>query len=69
VAQDLPPYCVAAGNPARIVRMRFPDDHVARLLRIAWWTWPRELVTRHIKLIMGDDLDALEAAAPVREAP
>lgn len=69
VAQDLPSYCVAAGNPARVVRMRRPADDIERLLRIAWWTWPRELVTRHIKLIMGDDLDALEAVAPVRETP
>jgi virginiamycin A acetyltransferase len=64
VAADLPPYCIAAGNPARVVRMRFTDEQIARLRRIAWWNWPGEHVTRHLDLIMGDDLDTLEAAAP-----
>jgi virginiamycin A acetyltransferase len=68
VATDLPPYCVAAGNPARVVRMRFSEQQVNRLLRIAWWSWPCEQVTRHIKLIMGEDIDALEAVAPGEEA-
>lgn len=65
VAADLPPYCVAAGNPARVLRRRFTDDQVARLLRLAWWSWPAEHVTRHLATIMGNDLDALEAIAPV----
>jgi virginiamycin A acetyltransferase len=64
VASDLPPYSVAAGNPARVVRMRYEPDDIARLQRIAWWTWPRELVTHHLKIIMGSDIDALAAVAP-----
>lgn len=63
VAHDLPPYCIAAGNPARVVRHRFDPEQVERLQRLAWWDWPRELVTRHLPLIMGGDLDALEAVA------
>lgn len=64
VTSDLPPYSVAAGNPARVVRMRYQPEDVARLQRIAWWTWPPELVTKHLKLIMGSDVDALVAVAP-----
>ena len=33
----VPDYAVVAGSPARIVRRRFDDATVARLLRIAWW--------------------------------
>jgi acetyltransferase-like isoleucine patch superfamily enzyme len=44
VAGDVPPYAIVAGNPARVLRMRFPAEVVERLLRIAWWDWPEEQV-------------------------
>jgi len=40
VTRDVPDYAIVAGNPARILRPRFPADVQARLLRIAWWDWP-----------------------------
>ena len=44
VASDVPPYAVVAGNPARVLRMRFEPDTVEQLLRIAWWDWPEEQI-------------------------
>jgi hypothetical protein len=41
VTRDVAPYQVAAGAPARPLRMRFPADIAAKLLRIAWWDWER----------------------------
>ena len=35
------PWC---GVPARVLRKRFDDDDVARLLRVAWWDWPQAVV-------------------------
>lgn len=62
VVDDVPDYGVAGGNPARIVRRRFSDDDVARLLAMAWWDWPTEHITAHIRPIMSGSLDELEAA-------
>jgi virginiamycin A acetyltransferase len=61
VASHVPAYAVVAGNPARIVRMRFDDRTIARLLDIAWWNWPAETITAHLDAIRGNDLAALEA--------
>ncbi|TFV67910.1 UNVERIFIED_ORG: glycosyltransferase [Bacillus sp. AZ43] len=44
VTADVPPYSVVAGVPARVIRKRFEDDAVERLLRIAWWDWPQAVV-------------------------
>jgi phosphonate metabolism protein (transferase hexapeptide repeat family) len=41
VTRDVLPYEVVAGVPARPLRMRFPDEVVDRLRRIAWWNWDR----------------------------
>ena len=40
VTKDVPPFAIVVGNPARILRMRFPEPIVDALHRIAWWDWP-----------------------------
>lgn len=34
VTHDIPPYAIVAGNPAKIIKYRFPDDIVKRLMDI-----------------------------------
>jgi virginiamycin A acetyltransferase len=63
VASDVPPYAIVGGNPARVIRMRFSPEDVARLDAVAWWDWPIETITAHLDAIRGADLDALERAA------
>jgi hypothetical protein len=36
------PYEIAAGVPARTLRMRFGGELAERLLASAWWDWPDE---------------------------
>ncbi len=62
VAKDVPPYAVVAGNPGRVVKMRFDETSIERLLKIAWWDWEIEKINRNIKLLCHLDIDALEAA-------
>jgi phosphonate metabolism protein (transferase hexapeptide repeat family) len=42
VTRDVGPYAIVAGNPARIVRQRFPDAVAHRLIQLAWWDWSHE---------------------------
>ncbi len=37
--RDVAPYAIVAGNPARVIRPRFPVDTADRLQRLAWWNW------------------------------
>jgi phosphonate metabolism protein (transferase hexapeptide repeat family) len=37
--QDIPPYAIVAGVPARVIRFRQPPEIVSRLERLAWWNW------------------------------
>lgn len=61
VANDVPDYAVVAGNPARVVKMRFPKEAVAQLLDIAWWSWPPEKITANLASIRGGEVGALAA--------
>lgn len=62
VARDVPPYAVVVGNPARVVKTRFPPEIVAELLDIRWWDWEPEKIGRNIAAISGADIDALRRA-------
>ena len=63
VTGDVPPYAIVGGNPARVVRTRYPEDEVAALLRAAWWDWSVELVTEHARTILSGTPAQLEAIA------
>jgi virginiamycin A acetyltransferase len=62
VTTDVPPYAVVGGNPATVLKSRFPEHDIQRLLEIAWWNWPVDKISRNLKLIMNADIDALESA-------
>lgn len=37
VVKDVEPYAVVGGNPARLIRFRFPEAKIVRLERLQWW--------------------------------
>ena len=47
VTHDIPDYAVVAGAPARIIRYRFSDEEIEKLLKIKWWDWPEEKLEKH----------------------
>ncbi|WP_235922193.1 CatB-related O-acetyltransferase [Lentzea tibetensis] len=63
VTSDVPPYTVVGGNPAKVVKERYPKADVERLLRVKWWDWPVEKVTAHLRTIMAGTPDEIERVA------
>ena len=37
VTRDVAPYTIVAGNPANIIRTRYTEDQIKKLLRLKWW--------------------------------
>lgn len=62
VVDDVPDYAIVGGNPAKVIRKRFSDEEIARLLAVAWWDWPPEKVTRNVRKIMAGSVTELEEA-------
>lgn len=63
VTQDVPPYCMVAGTPARVIRQRFAAQETTRLQALAWWDWPDEQVQALLPLIQQGEVALLEQAA------
>lgn len=59
VTKNVPDYCIAAGNPAKIIRQRFDDETIKKLLEIQWWNWPKDKIFSNIEHIVGQDIEKL----------
>ncbi len=53
VTRDVPPFAIVGGNPAKLIRMRFDDATMAKLLALEWWHWPRERIVRELPMLMA----------------
>ncbi|MCI8397831.1 MAG: Vat family streptogramin A O-acetyltransferase [Oscillibacter sp.] len=56
VSSDVPPYCIAGGNPCRVIRPRFNEELTACLLELKWWDWPAEKIFRNLETLCSGDL-------------
>ncbi|HET8672728.1 MAG TPA: hypothetical protein VFL87_03770, partial [Thermoleophilaceae bacterium] len=66
VTTDVPSYAIVAGNPASLIRYRFDERTIERLLALEWWDWPDPRVTELERYFYGDVevfLDKAEALA------
>ncbi len=64
VRGTVPDYAIVGGNPAQIIRMRFAENDIARLLDLAWWDWPDAAISSAIGPLESGDIDALVALKP-----
>jgi hypothetical protein len=68
VMHDIPPYAIAVGSPARVLRYRFDDALIERFLRVRWWrydfhTLPPDLVDDPARFL--DHVEEAEAAGTI----
>lgn len=55
VTKDVPPYAIVGGNPAKILRHRFDEPTIERLLNSRWWDYDPRLVLA----VVGPDFTPL----------
>jgi acetyltransferase-like isoleucine patch superfamily enzyme len=60
VVKDVPPYAIVGGVPAKIIRYRFSEDIVERLLNVRWWEFDHDVISRLPFNDIGKCLDMLE---------
>jgi acetyltransferase-like isoleucine patch superfamily enzyme len=55
VTKDVPPYAIVAGCPAKIIRKRFDDETIEKLLKIKWWAFDDALLERYAKYVTSPE--------------
>ena len=46
VTHDIPPYAIAVGVPARVIKYRFSEDIISDLMKLKWWNLPDEEIVK-----------------------
>ena len=62
VVNDVPAYSIYGGNPGKLIKKRFSEETINKLKEISWWNWPYEHLTKHVKSVFGNDIEALKKA-------
>jgi serine acetyltransferase len=57
VSKDVPPYAIVAGNPAKIVKYRFDEEQIKKLLSICWWDWDEQKIKDNAMNMWSDNID------------
>ena len=55
VTKDIPPYGIAVGVPAKVIRYRFDEEQIRKLLKLKWWNNSFEWIKEH-----SEDFDDIE---------
>ena len=53
VTKNIPPYAIAVGNPARVIKYRFDEETVKKFMVLKWWNWDLKKIYDNVP-IMGD---------------
>jgi acetyltransferase-like isoleucine patch superfamily enzyme len=58
VSKNVPPYAIVVGNPGKIIKYRFSEDQIFRLLKIEWWGWEHKKIVSFINQFMTSNIEA-----------
>ncbi|WP_445669156.1 CatB-related O-acetyltransferase [Niallia sp. FSL W8-0635] len=59
VTKDVKPYTIVGGNPAKVIRQRFSNEDITRLLELNWWDWEKEKIISNIHLLSSTNINSL----------
>lgn len=61
VTRDIPPYAIAVGTPAKVIKYRFSPEQIEKLLAVKWWDKDLSWIKENVQSFQN--IDAFLAAA------
>lgn len=56
ITKDIPPYAIVGGVPGKVIKYRFTEEQISRLLQIQWWNQPEEWLLSNANGLTNIDL-------------
>ena len=59
VAKNVEPYSIYCGNPARLIKYRFSESEIERLLELKWWDWSANDIVDSMTILLSSNIELL----------
>jgi acetyltransferase-like isoleucine patch superfamily enzyme len=59
VVKDVEPYSIVGGNPAKLIKKRFTDEQISKLLELKWWDMEIETINNISPLLCSANIEEL----------
>jgi chloramphenicol O-acetyltransferase type B len=59
VTKNVGPYEIWGGSPAKLIKRRFGDQDIEKLLQLKWWDWPIDKIKANLALIRSSKVEEL----------
>lgn len=60
VGNDVGPYTIAGGNPAKVIRKRFDEELIGILEELKWWNLPIDEINKIIPILCNSNLEEVK---------
>jgi phosphonate metabolism protein (transferase hexapeptide repeat family) len=67
VTKDIPPYAIAVGVPAQVIKYRFDADTVAQIMNTRWWDWDRRTLEERFNDLLDPEAFLQKSGADAPE--
>ena len=57
VLNDVPPFAIAGGVPAKVIKSRFSEESVRELLEIRWWEWDEKKIIENVEYLSSPRIE------------
>lgn len=57
VTKNVRPYEIWGGNPAKLIKKRFDEDTIKKLLEIKWWEWDMKKIKENVPKLMSSNIN------------
>lgn len=58
VTKDIPPYAIVGGVPAKVIKYRFDEVTIEKLLELKWWDFSDKKIFEHKDFFNQKDITA-----------
>lgn len=60
VSKNVDPYTIVGGNPAKLIKKRFSEETIQKLLHLQWWNWDEGKIFENLELLTsGEGIEKL----------
>ena len=60
VGKNIEPYSICVGNPVRIIKKRFDEETINKLLSLQWWNWDEDRIFNNLESLVNGDLNNIK---------